>query len=123
MLASPGVNAGAMPRLHDGARAVAAAEGRLGLLQHTVAMPDLQKCLVLRRGPSRAARRAPCRSCRHDQEVAGDILREQTPKQLLAVRGKVYELLASCVPPELILRTLLVELLKKLDDEVKVGAH
>jgi replication factor C subunit 3/5 len=37
------------------------------------------------------------------------------------VRGKLYELLANCIPPELLLRTLLVELLKKLDDELKVG--
>ncbi len=37
------------------------------------------------------------------------------------VRGKLYELLANCVPPELIMRQLLLELLKKMDDEIKVG--
>jgi replication factor C subunit 3/5 len=49
------------------------------------------------------------------------MLTEQTPKRLYQVRGKLYELLGNCIPPELILRTLLVELLKKLDDELKVG--
>jgi replication factor C subunit 3/5 len=45
---------------------------------------------------------------------------EQTPKRLLQVRGKLYELLGNCIPAELIMRTLIMELLKKLDDELKV---
>lgn len=53
------------------------------------------------------------------QEIAQDILTEQTPKKLLEVRGKVYELLVNVVPPELIIRQLAAELMKKLDDEVK----
>jgi hypothetical protein len=53
------------------------------------------------------------------QEIANDILSEQTPKRLLDVRGKLYELLVNVVPPELIIRQLTMELLKKLDDEVK----
>jgi hypothetical protein len=53
------------------------------------------------------------------QEIANDILTEQTPKKLLEVRGKVYELLVNVVPPELIIRQLAAELMKKLDDEVK----
>ncbi|KIZ03184.1 Replication factor C subunit 3 [Monoraphidium neglectum] len=61
-------------------------------------------------------------------EVAGDILQEQSAKRLYQarcsllghqVRGKLYELLANCIPPELLLRALLLELLKKLDDEIK----
>ena len=35
------------------------------------------------------------------------------------MRGKLYELLVNCVPPEIILRRLCLELLKKLDDELK----
>eukprot|EP00879_Flechtneria_rotunda_P030668 GHRR01033334.1.p1 GENE.GHRR01033334.1~~GHRR01033334.1.p1 ORF type:complete len:183 (+),score=45.93 GHRR01033334.1:322-870(+) len=54
-------------------------------------------------------------------EIANDMLQEQTPKRLYQVRGKLYELLGNCIPPELILRTLLVELLRRLDDELKVG--
>jgi replication factor C subunit 3/5 len=38
------------------------------------------------------------------------------------VRGKLYELLANCIPPELVLKTLLLELLRKLDDELKLEA-
>lgn len=41
------------------------------------------------------------------------------PPQQQQVRGKVYELLANCIPPELIMRTLLFELLRKLDDELR----
>jgi hypothetical protein len=38
----------------------------------------------------------------------------------LQVRGKLYELLANCVPPELLMRTLALELLKRVDEELKV---
>ncbi|MEW5320349.1 MAG: hypothetical protein WDW38_011427 [Sanguina aurantia] len=55
-------------------------------------------------------------------EVAADILTEQSPKRLYLVRGKLYELLANCIPPELIMRQLCLELLKKLDDELKQEA-
>ncbi|KAK9861660.1 hypothetical protein WJX84_003837 [Apatococcus fuscideae] len=53
------------------------------------------------------------------QEIASDILGEQSPKRLFVVRGKLYELLTNCIPPELILRRLMLELVKKLDDELK----
>ena len=39
------------------------------------------------------------------------------------MRGKLYELLINVVPPELIMRQLTAELLKKLDDEVKHQAR
>nr|XP_043632878.1 replication factor C subunit 3 [Erigeron canadensis] len=53
-------------------------------------------------------------------EIASDIMKEQSPKKLFQVRGKLYELLVNCIPPEVILKRLLSELLKKLDDEVKL---
>lgn len=64
------------------------------------------------------------RRARAVQEIANDILTEQTPRRLFQVRGKVYELLTNVVPPELIMRQLASELMKKMDDEVKheVGA-
>ena len=40
------------------------------------------------------------------------ILQEQTPKRLYEVRGKLYELLVNCLPPELILRKLTLELFR-----------
>ena len=61
-----------------------------------------------------------CDQCCHAmQEIANDILGEQTPKRLFAVRGKLYELLVNCIPPELIIKKLMVELARKLDDELK----
>ena len=55
----------------------------------------------------------------HVQEIAKDIFQEQSPKQLYAVRGKLYELLVNCLPPELILRKLALALMRTLDDEVR----
>ncbi|XVF30725.1 hypothetical protein REPUB_Repub16aG0083300 [Reevesia pubescens] len=76
-------------------------------------------------------------------EIATDIMKEQSPKRLFLVRGKVYELLINCIPPEMVLKVstaqchvvvwylspikvyfllsqrLLHELLKKLDAELK----
>ncbi|KAF5184743.1 Replication factor c subunit [Thalictrum thalictroides] len=52
-------------------------------------------------------------------EIASDIMQEQSPKRLFMVRGKLYELLINCIPPEIILKRLLSELLKKLDAELK----
>lgn len=53
-------------------------------------------------------------------EISSDIMREQSPKRLFQVRGKLYELLSNCIPPEVILKRLLSELLKKLDEELKL---
>jgi hypothetical protein len=53
------------------------------------------------------------------QEIANFILQEQSPKRLYEVRGKLYELLVNCLPPELILRKLALELFRKLDDELR----
>jgi replication factor C subunit 3/5 len=52
-------------------------------------------------------------------EIASDIMKEQSPGRLFMVRGKLYELLVNCIPPEIILKRLLFELLKKLDAELK----
>lgn len=41
--------------------------------------------------------RSPCRC---QQEIAADVLGEQSPKRLFQVRGKLYELLVNCIPPE-----------------------
>ncbi|KAB1223299.1 Replication factor C subunit 3 [Morella rubra] len=68
-------------------------------------------------------------------EIASDIMKEQSPKRIPLfpqretsdymkrtgpmVRGKLYELLVNCIPPEIILKRLVYELLKKLDAELK----
>lgn len=51
--------------------------------------------------------------------LAREIVEEQSPKRLQQVRLKLYELLTHCIPPELIIKKLTLELLKKLDSEVK----
>lgn len=53
------------------------------------------------------------------QEIARDIMTEQSAKRLYLVRGKLYELLVNCIPPEIIIRQLALELMKRLDDELK----
>jgi replication factor C subunit 3/5 len=51
--------------------------------------------------------------------LAKEIVEEQSPKRLQQVRVKLYELITHCIPPELIIKKLTLELLKKLDSEVK----
>jgi replication factor C subunit 3/5 len=52
-------------------------------------------------------------------EMAKLICAEQSPKQLMTIRGKFYELLANCVPPDTIMKTLVDCLLRRVDDEIK----
>jgi len=52
-------------------------------------------------------------------EIAKEILEEQSPKRLLLIRGKMYDLLTHCIPAELIIKKLTLELLKKLDADLK----
>ncbi|KAL4200325.1 hypothetical protein AMTRI_Chr03g55840 [Amborella trichopoda] len=52
-------------------------------------------------------------------EIVSDIVNEQSPKRLYSVRLKIYELLVNCIPPEVILKKLVSELMKKLDSELK----
>ncbi|KAJ1702632.1 hypothetical protein LUZ63_002411 [Rhynchospora breviuscula] len=51
--------------------------------------------------------------------IVSDILKEQSPKKLYEVRQKLYDLLVNCIPPVIILKKMLSELLKKLDSELK----
>ena len=52
-------------------------------------------------------------------QLANDITKEQSPQRLLAAREKLYELLVNCIPANVIIKTLAVELCKNLDDELK----
>jgi replication factor C subunit 3/5 len=38
--------------------------------------------------------------------IATIILNDQTPASLLEVRGKLYQLLANCIPPDVIIKVL-----------------
>jgi len=52
-------------------------------------------------------------------QLGKEIAEEQSPKRLLAVRSKLYELLAHCIPAEIIIKNLALVLLTKLDSELK----
>jgi len=51
--------------------------------------------------------------------TADEIMREQSPKQLLKVRGKLYELLGNCIPPEMIMQHLLSALNRRVPPGVR----
>jgi replication factor C subunit 3/5 len=53
------------------------------------------------------------------QQLAVEITREQTPQRLMAAREKLYELLVNCIPADVIIKTLTMELMKNLDDSLK----
>ena len=52
-------------------------------------------------------------------QLASDITKEQSPQRLMAAREKLYELLINCIPASVIIKTLAMELMKNLDDELK----
>ena len=53
------------------------------------------------------------------ETIAQDILVEQSPKALLGVRAKVYQLLINCVPATVLLRTLTLMLIDKVPEPLK----
>lgn len=53
------------------------------------------------------------------KETANSIVSQQTPQRLLEVRGRLYELLTHCIPPEIIMKSLLSELLNNCDGQMK----
>lgn len=52
--------------------------------------------------------------------TAHRILTEQSPNRLMEVRGRLYELLTHCIPPNVVLKNLTFELIKTLDTTLKV---
>jgi len=56
---------------------------------------------------------------RYLKETAFQIVQEQSPAKLLEVRERLYELLCHCIPPEVIFRGLLKELVKNCDNQLK----
>jgi replication factor C subunit 3/5 len=53
------------------------------------------------------------------KETANQIVQEQSPRKLLEVRNRLYELLTHCIPPEIIFKGLLKELVKNCDGGMK----
>jgi len=54
------------------------------------------------------------------KETANLITEEQSPKRLLEVRSRLYELLCHCIPPDVIFKGLLKELIRNCDAEMKI---
>ncbi|KAK6317598.1 hypothetical protein J4Q44_G00129980 [Coregonus suidteri] len=52
-------------------------------------------------------------------ETANAIVSQQSPQRLLEVRGRLYELLTHCIPPEIIMKGLVTELLGNCDGQLK----
>ncbi|KAK4470573.1 hypothetical protein MN116_006115 [Schistosoma mekongi] len=53
-------------------------------------------------------------------ETASAILAEQSPKKILEVRNRLYELLCHCIPPNVIMRGLVDNLLNSCDRNLKL---
>nr|CAH8854587.1 unnamed protein product [Trichobilharzia regenti] len=53
-------------------------------------------------------------------ETASAILVEQSPKKILEVRNRLYELLCHCIPPNVIMRGLVDNLLNSCDRNLKL---
>eukprot|EP00939_MAST-03C_sp_MAST-3C-sp1_P001073 g1073.t1 len=52
-------------------------------------------------------------------EIVREIMQEQSPRRLLLVRKKLYELLVNCIPSVVILRTMAKQLVRKVDSDLK----
>jgi len=53
------------------------------------------------------------------KQTGAAIIEQQTPKRLLEVRSRFYELLTHCIPPDVIFKGLLKELIKNCDGTLK----
>ncbi|CAG00421.1 unnamed protein product, partial [Tetraodon nigroviridis] len=53
------------------------------------------------------------------RETANAIVSQQSPQRLLEVRGRLYELLTHCIPPDVIMKGLVTELLSNCDGQLK----
>ena len=56
-------------------------------------------------------------------QLATDITAEQSPQKLMAAREKLYELIVNCIPADVILKTLVHELTRNLDDSLKADIY
>lgn len=53
------------------------------------------------------------------RDTANMIVQQQSPRRLFEVRGRLYELLTHCIPPDVIMRGLLQNLISNCDGELK----
>jgi replication factor C subunit 3/5 len=55
--------------------------------------------------------------------VAVDIAKEQSPRALLLVRARLYELLVNCIPADVVIKRLLAEMLGKVAPAADIVKH
>jgi len=53
------------------------------------------------------------------RETASLIVQQQSPKRVMEVRARIYELMTHCIPSDVILKGLLQELLTNCDGQLK----
>jgi replication factor C subunit 3/5 len=53
------------------------------------------------------------------EQVAHEIHEERSPARILQVRSHLYDLLTHCIPPTVILKTLVFKLMPKVDESLK----
>jgi len=83
-----------------------------------------ESCYVQNRDPNGGGLKPDTPVMQTDWEVyikqlAADVTRNQSPQHLLSAREKLYELLINCIPADVIIKTLALELIKNLDDSLK----
>ncbi|XP_029704128.1 replication factor C subunit 3-like [Takifugu rubripes] len=100
--------------------------------------PELAKQISERSGRNLRKALLMCEACRVQQypfsadqeipvadwviylrETANAIVSQQSPQRLLEVRARLYELLTHCIPPDVIMKGLLTELLNNCDGQLK----
>ena len=54
-------------------------------------------------------------------DMARLLVEEQSPQRLLLLRNKTYELITNCIPPQIVLKSLVMSLLRRVNnDQIKV---
>ena len=54
------------------------------------------------------------------QETSRIIIQQQNPEKILVIRERLYELLSHCIPPNVIFKTLVNQLINSCDAEIKI---
>ena len=56
---------------------------------------------------------------RYMTETAFQIVQDQSPMKLMEIRERLYELLCHCIPPDVIFKGLLKEMVRNCDNQLK----
>uniref|UniRef100_A0AAX7UDH8 Replication factor C subunit 3 n=1 Tax=Astatotilapia calliptera TaxID=8154 RepID=A0AAX7UDH8_ASTCA len=83
--------------------------------------PELAKQIGEKSGRNLRKALLMCEACRVDQTCGDTLMKIPTRvcSRLLEVRARLYELLTHCIPPEIIMKCLVKELLNNCDGQLK----